>query len=61
MNEQLEGLIDVKEAARIFGVSADTIYKLARTGALPCVKVGDLLRFDRWTLAQWIRNQNRNK
>jgi Helix-turn-helix domain len=39
MNEQLEELIDVKEAARIFGVSADTIYKLARTGALPCVKM----------------------
>jgi excisionase family DNA binding protein len=58
MNEQLEELIDVKEAARIFGVSSDTIYKLARTGVIPCVRVGDLLRFDRFSLAQWIRNRN---
>jgi len=60
MNEEVHGLIDVKEAARMFGVSVGTVYRYAKAGLIPSVKVGDILRFDRWTLVQWIRNQNRN-
>ena len=58
MHKYLKKLIDVKEAARIFGVSTDTIYKLTKTGVLPHVKIAGLLRFEEIALQRWLRDQN---
>jgi excisionase family DNA binding protein len=39
-------LLNAKEAAQYLGLEVDTIYKGARLGGLPSVKVGRALRFD---------------
>jgi excisionase family DNA binding protein len=61
VEKEFDGLIDAKEAALMFKVSVDTIYKYSKAGWIPSVKVGDILRFDRWTLVKLIRNHNRTK
>jgi excisionase family DNA binding protein len=38
-------LLDVKTAAELLAVSESMVYKLASSGALACVKVGDCVRF----------------
>lgn len=38
-------LLKVAEVAELLGVSRRTIYKWARSGVLPSVKIGGVLRF----------------
>jgi len=40
-----EQAVDIKEMARLLGVSASTIYVRARAGEVPPVRVGRLWRF----------------
>ena len=48
-------LVDAKSAARRLGLSLPSIYRLARAGCLPAVRVGaDSLRFDPMDLTSWI-------
>ena len=39
-------LLNVREAAQYLGLEVDTVYKKSRLRELPCVKVGNALRFD---------------
>jgi excisionase family DNA binding protein len=39
-------LIDTKKLAAQLKVSTDTIYRLAKTGEIPSVRVGGQLRYD---------------
>jgi excisionase family DNA binding protein len=48
-------LIDAKAAARRLGVSLPTLYRLARGGELPTVRIGrDLIRFSPAALAEFV-------
>lgn len=38
-------LLSVRQVAPVLGVHRATIYKLAESGALPCVRVGESIRF----------------
>ena len=49
-------ILDVAGAATLLGVSASTIYALAREGKLPATRVGREWRFARQNLIQWIAN-----
>jgi excisionase family DNA binding protein len=40
-----EALLSVRQVATVLGVHRATIYKLAESGALPCVRVGESIRF----------------
>jgi len=58
MNEALNA-IDVTEAARILGVSTDSVCRLARQGKIPAVKVGRPWRFlpsalDKYLRGEWL-------
>ncbi|HTP59702.1 MAG TPA: helix-turn-helix domain-containing protein, partial [Spirochaetia bacterium] len=45
--------IDVKEAARLLGVSEKTVYRWVKQGDLPAYRVNDLYRFNRAELLEW--------
>jgi len=47
-------IVDVNGAAKLLGVSATTIYTLARKGELPATRVGREWRFARHKLIDWI-------
>ncbi len=45
--------IDVKEAARLLGVSEKTVYRWVKQGDLPCSRINDIYRFNRAELLEW--------
>jgi excisionase family DNA binding protein len=48
-------LLDAREAALRLRVSLPTVYRLARAGELPSIKIGkDLIRFDAAALARFV-------
>lgn len=49
-------ILDVDGAAALLGVSARTIYTLARQGTLPATRVGREWRFARKNLIAWVAN-----
>jgi excisionase family DNA binding protein len=51
-------LVDVKEAARLLGVSDRTVWSVtAPRGTLPCVRVGGRVLYSPDTLREWVRSQ----
>ena len=40
------GLVAADAVARFLSISTATVYRLAQAGAIPCVRVGKLIRFD---------------
>lgn len=59
--EQLECCdkpLDAKRVATIFGLSVRTVYNLAEKGKLPCIALGNNLRFDPLTLSYLVRRQH---
>ena len=47
-------LLDASQVAELFSVSPKHIYRLAREGLLPCVRVGRRIRFDKEKIDRWV-------
>ena len=52
-------LITFEEAADYLRFHPSTVYRLARQGAIPAVKVGKQWRIHRKTLDDWVQQQIR--
>ena len=52
-----EPLLNVAQAASLLNVRESWVRAAARTGRLPCVRVGRHLRFSREQLQQWLGEQ----
>ena len=50
----LPQLITLVEVADVLRVSPKTVRRLVARRAIPCVRIGGLLRFDHRDLAHWI-------
>jgi len=50
-------LLDASEVASILNVAKDTIYKWIHRISLPCIRVGDCIRFDPRQLADWLESR----
>jgi excisionase family DNA binding protein len=50
-------LLNVGEVAEILRVSRASVYAMAAARALPSLKVGALLRFDREDVQRWIESR----
>ena len=46
----------VDAVAQYLGVVPDTIYRKARRGEIPAVKMGKIWRFPKETLDQWLND-----
>jgi excisionase family DNA binding protein len=55
MNETLKQLlITARDAAKALSISERCLWQLTKDGAIPCVRVGRLVRYDPNDLEQWI-------
>ena len=52
-----EEILDVKEVARILKVSTRTVIRLAERGELVAFKIGDLWRFRRSDVNDYVQQQ----
>lgn len=50
-------LLTVRDVAELLSVSDDTVYRLVWRGRLPAVRVGTCLRFQRFTLADFVEHR----
>jgi len=50
----------LEEVAQYLQVSKDSIYRMARKGEIPASKIGNLWRFKKKEIDEWMRN-NRNR
>ena len=49
----------LRQVAEYLQLSQAKVYKLARTGHIPCSKIGQQWRFDREEVDQWVSAQRR--
>ena len=49
-----ERLLDSDEAAALLGIHKKTLQRMARSGGVPGVQIGDLWRFRASTLNEWF-------
>ncbi len=54
---RLDRPITAPVLASILGVSAVTIFKKAKDGVLPCIRIGSAVRFDTRQIARWLDGQ----
>lgn len=57
----IERPIDTKEVAEMLGVTPRTVTRLADKGEIPGFKVGDVWRFHRQDIVQYIEKQKRGR
>ena len=55
--ENLEGALTAKQVSKFTGISDKTIYELAARNAIPCYRVGSMVRFDPKDVAAWWRGK----
>lgn len=53
----LEDVLDAKEAGKLLKVHARTVVRLAEKGLLPAFRVGDLWRFRRADVEEFVKKQ----
>ena len=49
------GAMTAKELAGLLSISTKTLYKMIKENRIPCMRIGDLVRFDRQITIEWIR------
>ena len=49
-------IMTVGEVARYLGVVPGTVYRKARQGEIPAVKIGKIWRFPRTALDEWLND-----
>ena len=54
---QFERLLDSDEAAALLGIHKKTLQRMARSGEVPGVQIGDLWRFRASTLNEWLTSR----
>jgi excisionase family DNA binding protein len=54
---QFERLLDSDEAAALLGIHKKTLQRMARSGEVPGVQIGDLWRFRASTLNEWLASR----
>jgi excisionase family DNA binding protein len=52
-----ERLLDSDEAAALLGIHKKTLQRMARSGEVPGVQIGDLWRFRASTLNEWLASR----
>jgi excisionase family DNA binding protein len=55
--EQFDHALTAPELARLLSVHVLTIYRAAKSGALPCFRINSAVRFDPSTIARKLRER----
>ena len=51
------GVIDIQELARLLGMDARLVERMAQRGEIPCQKIGGQLRFNRAAITEWLQHR----
>ncbi len=54
-------VMTVSEVAEYLRVNPQTVYRKAKAGALPAVRIGRAIRFRRSELEEWLRSSLRDR
>ena len=54
---QVREVMDIRQAADYLGISVDTVYKHASTGHIPAFKMGNLWKFKKSKLDEWMERE----
>jgi excisionase family DNA binding protein len=57
MPEQPSLLLTVSEAADLLGIGRNLAYELVRTGRIPSIRLGRVIRIPRFGLEQWVAQE----
>jgi excisionase family DNA binding protein len=49
--------LNVEQTAAMLGVGTGVVYRLAKSGNIPAIRIGDVWRFSRSGLEEWIRTE----
>jgi len=52
-----EGALTARQLSELLSISAVTIFKMAKRGALPSLRIGGCVRFCPRTIARWLRER----
>ena len=55
MDATFRRLLTAPEVAEWLGVHVKTVYQWAEEGKLPCIKIGNLLRFEFCEMSRWLQ------
>lgn len=53
-------LISLKETAKYLGISKESLYQKARDNKIPCFKIGNMWKFRRADIDDWITEEMNN-
>ena len=59
MMESDDRVFTIIELAEYLKIPKSTLYKLVRSGSVPCLKVGKHWRFHKRAIDAWLTQQNR--
>ncbi len=51
------GLLTAEELAALLNVSEKTVYRWSKSGVLPSVRIGTLVRFEPAAVSGWLRER----
>ena len=57
----MDSWMTLEEVAQYLKVSRDSIYRLAQKSKIPASKVGNLWRFKKDEIDEWMKNNRNNK
>ena len=57
----MDSWMTLEDVAQYLNVSRDSIYRLAQKGEIPASKVGNLWRFKKDEVDEWMKNNRNNK
>ena len=55
--ERKPGALTVPEPAQLLGFSRTAVYDMVAAGRIPHFRIGSSIRFDPYTVAQWLRER----
>jgi excisionase family DNA binding protein len=58
--EQLQarrGLLTAEDIAALLNISEKTVYRWSKSGSLPSVRIGTLVRFEPAAVSSWLRER----
>jgi excisionase family DNA binding protein len=57
----MEKLLTLRQVSEKLQISENTLYKLARKGEIPAIKIGNQWRFKAQDIERWLEEQKRKK
>ena len=55
----MQKLLTPKELSQLLQVKLSTVYKWAHYGYVPCVKIGNLIKFREQKVEEWLKKRER--